>query len=204
MFGTARKQTEQALRYGSVLQAAASITAHLRLDLAAMAIPAGSDGAIQAVEISPDGKTLGFMRDDRPEDLDDVPASGPGRHWIDWTTEEGPGGSRILVRRREAGGETRWASTAVKDLGFALVTRGYATWVVVELHLLPEGATAAGPGTRAFPLRVVQRLRPPALLPDLSVAGYPSGLLGDLPEPGEPPPPFATFAPIAVGVGGGE
>ena len=97
-----RRQTEQAYRYTSVTQGAASIATRLRLDLAAVTLggPPGPGNA--AVQVGEDGRSLGLLR---------APALGPtggpmevpsGSVWVEWSTAPGPGGTSLLVRTENA------------------------------------------------------------------------------------------------------
>lgn len=168
-----RRQTEQAYRYTSVTQGAASIATRLRLDLAAVTLggPPGPGNA--AVQVGEDGRSLGLLR---------APALGPtggpmevpsGSVWVEWSTAPGPGGTSLLVRTENAAAldpadrmRMTWELNPARLVRFRRELHAGHHYVIAEL-LMVDLVAAEDPGAtprRGLPIRVVAELRDPGSL----------------------------------------
>lgn len=182
-FTAARRQTDQAFKYSSVLQAATSIGARLQIDMAAAYVPPGDPLSSDLFKISDEGRKLGFTRTPPEENVEVATSSGSGRRWLEYSTEPGPGGTYFL--KRTLGDQvTRWIGTPCKEIKFQLVRPPGTgrTFLVAEILLIDED-TAARPDLshrRPFALRIVKRLRDPANFKGIKGNPFPLHILGPL------------------------
>lgn len=197
---TGRKGGHQAVRYGSVLQAASTLRARLEQDLAAAWVPTGTQAMRRAFRISEDGRTMIFLR---AGTLEDPEAPGPpalSRRWVRWSSDPGPGDTRVIRREVSDGPALTWDSAPATDLRFELVRQDARHYLVVEAMLLDADSAATPSNRRPIPLRVARRLRSPGRLPD-GMLGYPADLLG--PPPAEAGAPASLLGgPVVLEVGG--
>jgi len=185
-FATARRQTDQAFKYSSILQAATSISARLQIDLAAAYVPAGDPLSSDLFEVSEDGKTLGFTRSPPPEgDVEQASLASSNRRWLEYSTEPGPTADTMILKRTFGEQVTRWLGTPLKHLAFRLERANGRSFVVAEMLIVDED-TATRPdlsNRRPLGVRVVKRLRDSANFRGLDgiLNEFPAAVLGPLP-----------------------
>ena len=200
MLSTGRKGGHQAVRYGSILQAASTMRARLEQDLAAAWVPPGTRAIRRAFRVSSDGRSVVFLRSGV---LEDPEAPGPPslpRRWVRWTTEPGPGGTRVIRREVADGPAVTWESAPATDVRFSLVRQNARHYLVAEAMLVDADSAETPSNRRAIPLRVARRLRSPGRLPDAMIR-FPEDLLGPLPAPAAAPTSLLG-GPVDLEVGG--
>lgn len=186
---TGRKGGHQAVRYGSILQAASTMRARLEQDLAAAWVPPGTRAIHRAFRVAPDGGSVVFLRSGT---LEDPEAPGPPtlpRRWVRWSSDPGVGGTRVIRREVADGPAVSWESAPATDLRFELIRQGARHYLIAEAMLIDADSAATPSNRRPIPLRVARRLRSPGRLPDGMLA-FPSDLLGA--------PPAAVGAPASL------